>query len=305
MNFSPQLLQNAFFQNYLNKTILHSSSDTKEVFEDVSCFLSGAQLNDFIAFNDTVTKFNELLNIDPEDGLLPDEKHLQKIAHDFSLYAHQKDMPYRYRLKMLENLLFYVGKHMHNNQAYADILEKVSILTGPNDDSQRRYGKDLLFHRRGLDPIFYLAHMQKIYFRMQNKLDFEPIQLEQLGIFTTVKQQKNKQVMVIPAYKKWPPEKRNERLQKIETMLYKSDIFTSKERILLAEEAVELCSNNGRSRTMNFNSKAKLHELLRDEYCGKDIPKYKEHFREWNRWLNAIDSLERHTPYHPDDPNVR
>ena len=302
MKFSPQSLQNAFVQNYLRNSLLYAIVPTKESFEDAARFLSNAERYDFAAFNDVVTKFNKVLEEDPK-YIKSDDENIRKIANDYYTMAFQEDLPANYRIEMMDNLLNYTDKHAHNNKTYASILEQMSRLTGTNDEAQNRFGKMLHLHRRGLDPNIYFAYMQKIYFRMQDKTKFE--ETDQLGIFTKLRPQKGKTTTVIPAYSSWPADKRRERLEKIEAV-YKDKFWTTEERIALAEEALKLFPNNGRSRHVNFHSQLDLHIFLKQEYKNKDETKSDKHLKEQQRWENSIIALDRHTP-HPDDlnPNMR
>lgn len=302
MKFSPQSLQNAFVQNYLRNSLLYAVVPTKESFEDAARFLPNAERYDFIAFNDIVTKFNEVLQESPK-YIKADDENIRKIANDYYTAAAQNDLPVNYRIEMFDNLLNYTDKHAHNNKIYASVLEQMSRLTGTNDEKQNCFGKMLHFHRRGLEPDVYFAYMQKIYFRMQDKTKFE--ETGQLGIFTKLRPQKGKTTTVIPAHSSWPAEKRRERLEKIEAV-YKDKFWTAEERIALAEEALKLFPNNGRSRHENFKSQYDLHNFLMNEYAGKDVAKYNEHMAECSRWNKARITLDRNTPRPDDrDPNTR
>lgn len=302
MKFSPQSLQNAFVQNYLREALLYAVVPSKESFEDAARFMPNAERYDFIAFNDVVTKFNEVLQENPK-YVKSDDENIRKIANDYYKMAFQEDLPANYRIEMMDNLLNYTDKHAPNNRTYASILEQMSLLTGTDDEKQNRFGKMLHFHRRGLDSKIYFAHMQKIYFRMQDKTKFE--EKDQLGIYTKLRPQKGKTTTVIPAYSSWPADKRRERLEKIEAV-YKSNFWSAEERIALAEEALKLFPNNGRSRHENFKSQHDLHNFLMNEYAGKDIAKYNEHMSECVRWNKARIALDRNTPRPDDrDPNMR
>lgn len=317
MKFSPQSLQNAFLQNYLRNSLLYALVPTKESFEDAAGFLSNTERHDFIAFNDVVTKFNELLDKDPK-YVNTDDENIRKIANDYYTLAFQEGLPVNYRVEMFDNLLNYTDKHVHSNKIYASILELISRLTGTNDDAQNRFGKRLYLHSHGLEPNLYFAYMQKIYFRMQDKTKFERV--DQLGIFTKLRPQKGKTITIIPAHSSWPTDKRRERLEKIEAvykdkfwttedriaLVGKDKFWTAEERIALAEEALKLFPNNGRSRHVNFHSQLDLHIFLKQEYKNKDETKSDKHLKEQQRWENDIIALDRHT-LHPDDlnPNMR
>lgn len=302
MNFRPESLQNAFVQNYLHDSLACAVSPTKEKFEDALLFLSESERNDFIVLHNVVAAFNEVLNADPKKVNTEDEK-IRQIANNYYTLADKGNLPTHYRIQMFDNMLNYTDKHVHNNTIYAAVLEQMSKLAGSNDDEQNRFGKLLYFHRRNIEPSLYFAHMQKIYFRMQNKDKFE--QADQLGIVTELRVKNGKVSRVVSAQSKWTPEKRRERLEKIESAI-SNPLWTAEERIQLAEEALKLCTKNERSRHLNFNSQFDLHNLLMHEYAGKDTAKYNMHLAECNRWNRAIIALDRNTPRADDfNPNFR
>jgi len=302
MNFTPESLQNAFVQNYLHDSLVCTVQPTQEKFEDAMRFLSEGERSDFIALHNVVTAFNEVLNTDPKEINAEDPK-IRQIANNYYTLADRGGLPVNYRIEMFDNLLKYTDKHVHGNTIYATVLEQISRLSGSNDDAQNRFGKLLYFHHRGIEPSQYFAHMQKIYFRMQNKDKFE--QISELGIATDLRVKNGKVSKVVSAQSKWPPEKRRERLEKIESAL-SNPLWTSAERISLAEEALKLCTKNGRSRHQNFNSQYDLHNLLLHEYAGKDKAKYNMHLAECNRWNRAIIALDKNTPRADDfNPDFR
>ena len=300
MKFSPQSLQNAFVQNYLRDSILYSRIPEKNSFEDAIEFLPSGERSDFIALNDVVIAFNKVYNEDPKNIDSSDEK-IRKIANDYYAIADTSELPVNYRLEMFDNLLNYTDKHAPNNRIYAAILEKMSTLAGNNDDTQNLYAEMLYFHHRNIDPKLYFAYMQKIYFRMKNKNKFK--RTDQLGIVTVMRAKKGKITTAVAPVKEWPPEKRKERLEKIESVV-KNNFWTPEERIIMAEEALKLCTKNGRTRHENFMSQFNLHNFLLHEYAGKNEEKYCKHLAERNRWENAIIALDKHTP-RIDDPNTR